>query len=80
MTERIDPVDYYDNQASSFATQASNEQANWFEYQENMPSLLRMAKPITGNTLDFGCGAGTLRHYYRQTIEQLRVVILPLTY
>ncbi len=58
MTERIDPVDYYDNQASSFATQASNEQANWFEYQENMPSLLRMAKPITGNTLDFGCGAG----------------------
>ncbi len=23
-----------------------------------MPSLLRMAKPITGNTLDFGCGAG----------------------
>lgn len=58
MTERVDPVDYYDNQADSFAAQASSEQANWFEYQENMPSLLRMASTLRGDTLDFGCGAG----------------------
>lgn len=58
MTERVDPVDYYDSQASSFAAQASNEQTNWFEYQENMPSLLRMASTLRGDVLDFGCGAG----------------------
>lgn len=58
MTERIDPVDYYDSQADSFAIQASSERANWFEYQENMPSLLRMANTLRGDVLDFGCGAG----------------------
>ena len=58
MTERVDPVDYYDNQADSFAIQASSEEANWFEYQENMPSLLRMANTLRGDVLDFGCGAG----------------------
>ncbi len=58
MIDVINPVAYYDEWADVFAKQASNEKANRFEYEKNMPSLLAMSESITGDVLDFGCGAG----------------------
>jgi trans-aconitate methyltransferase len=58
MTAKIDPIAYYDSQASVFASQASDRSANRFEYEKNMPSLLTLIDTFSGDVLDFGCGAG----------------------
>lgn len=51
-------VEYYEKHATEFAVQASNPELNSFEYAKNMPILLEQTDAISGNVLDFGCGAG----------------------
>ncbi len=58
MSETVDPISYYDSIAETFAKQASDKNANLFEYDGNMPSLLKLSDQISGNVLDYGCGAG----------------------
>lgn len=66
MNENVDPIAYYDSKATVFANQASDTQANWFEYQKNMPSLLKLCDPLGGRVLDFGCGAGNFTTLFQR--------------
>ena len=67
MSETVDPISYYDNSAESFARQAGDKDANWFEYDENMPSLLSLSDSISGDVLDYGCGAGNFTAMFRRS-------------
>lgn len=66
MIDAINPVAEYDSQADVFAKQASDEKANQFEYDKNMPSLLAMSEDMTGDILDFGCGAGNFTEMFQR--------------
>lgn len=58
MSEAVNPISYYDSHAEGFARQASDKHVNRFEYEQNMPSLLSLCHQVSGNVLDYGCGAG----------------------
>ena len=69
MSETVDPISYYDSIAETFAKQASDKNANLFEYDGNMPSLLKLSDQISGNVLDYGCGAGNFTDMFSPAIN-----------